>query len=170
MSSIWMHRRSWLKSFFKIFNKTHNILIYVASQECWCWWRPSMVVVCQLQVCYPKFEWICHPYGCIEEVGRVKLSMWSYNPQYSTHMWPADDASDGEYQLRSQYVNYRCSPASLSGYVIHMDAQKRSDEVIEVFGPYSTQYTHRCGQQRVPVWVQIEYGVGTSTTVVILQV
>ena len=48
VSSIWMHRRDLLKSFLKICNTTHNILIYVASEEYECLWWPSMVVVCQL--------------------------------------------------------------------------------------------------------------------------
>ena len=80
-----------------------------------------MVMVCQLYMCYQKFEFICHPYGCIEEVGRVKLSMWSLQHTIYPSMWLAKSMSVGDGQVWSLYVNYNCIPASLSGYVIHMD-------------------------------------------------
>ena len=83
-------------------------------------------------------------------------------------MWPADDASVGGGQVWWWYVNCKCATRSLSLYIIHMDAWKRSGGLIEVFAPYNAHYTHICGQPVTLVMVDTKYGASMSTTAVVL--
>ena len=56
-------------------------------------------------------------------------------------MWPADDARVSGGQVWWWYVNCICATRSLSLYIIHTDAWKRSGGLIEVFAPYNAHYT-----------------------------
>ena len=114
MSSTWMHRRGRLDRIFKICNTTRNTLTDVASRWRLCWWRPSMVLVCQLYMCYQKFEFICHPHGCIEENGWADWSIWLLQCTIHSQMWLTKSTGVGVERVWCWYVICRCHLTSLS--------------------------------------------------------
>ena len=75
-----------------------------------------------------------------------------------------------EIKVSCWYAIYRRRLQRLSLYAIDMDVLKRSDVKIGVLSPYSAQYTHRCWQLKATELVEIEYGVGISTTIVVFKV
>ena len=117
IEEVWWLKRSQAQIHHTIYSK------YVFWRGRWAWQSLSSIVIYNLQVTYPRLEFIYRPHACIEEA-------WLWKPLISLiyHTIQALNVSWwGIYWFGRDWIawchtNYRWHTRGWSWYVVHMDA------------------------------------------------